>query len=139
MIPFVLDASVTLSWCFEDEADAAGDAVLRRLAGGRAAVPAVWPLEVANVLLGAERRGRIGAAEARRFLVLLEALPIEVDAHGLARAPREALQLARAHGLSVYDATYLELAVRTGAALATRDARLAAAARAEGVELLLPG
>lgn len=137
MSSFVLDASVALSWCFEDEADAAGDAVLRRLAAGSAAVPGIWPLEVANVLLGAERRQRITAAESARFLNLLEALPIEVDAHTAARAPREILTLARTHALSSYDAAYLELASREGIPLATRDKRLAAAAATLGVRLLM--
>lgn len=137
MTAFVLDASVALSWCFEDEADAAGDAVLRKLATGSAAVPAFWPLEVTTVLLGAERRGRITPAESARFLALLESLPIEVDAHTAARAPREVLTLARAHGLTSYDAAYLELAARTGSAIATRHGALAAAAAKLGLRLLM--
>jgi predicted nucleic acid-binding protein len=135
---FVLDASVALSWCFEDEADAAGDAVLRRLTTESASVPAIWPLEVTNVLLAAERRKRLTAAESARFLALVEALPIAVDAHTAARASREILVLARAHGLSSYDAAYLELAARSGLPLATRDRRLADAAASLGLELLLP-
>lgn len=137
MTTFVLDASVALSWCFEDEADPAGDAVLRRLANGKAAVPGIWPLEIANVLLAAERRRRITPAESARFLALLEALPIEVDAHTAARASREILLLARAHGLSSYDAAYLDLAARSGLPLATRDAALNAAAGALGLERLM--
>jgi predicted nucleic acid-binding protein len=138
MSAFVLDASVAMSWCFEDEADAAGDAVLRRLAGESASVPGIWPLEVANVLLGAERRKRITAVESQRFLNLLEALPIEVDAQTASRASREILALGRAHGLSSYDAAYLELSARGGLPLATRDTRLAAAATSLGLTLLLP-
>lgn len=137
MTPFVLDASVAMSWCFEDEADARGDAVLRRLAASRASVPGIWPLEIANVLLAAERRGRIRAAESARFLALLEALPIEVDAHTAARATREILLLGREHGLSSYDAAYLELAARSGLPLATRDERLGAAAESLGIERLM--
>lgn len=137
MTTFVLDASVALSWCFEDEADAEGDALLHRLATGRATVPGIWPLEVTNVLLAAERRKRITPAESARFLVLLEALPIDVDAHTAARAPREILILARAHGLSSYDAAYLELAARSGLPIATRDRALRAAAQALGLECLL--
>ena len=138
MTSFGLDAAVARSWCFEDEADAAGDAVLRRLAASRAAVPGIWALEVANVLLGAERRKRLTAADSARFLGLLESLPIEVDAHTAARAPREVLALARAHGLSSYDAAYLELAARGGLPLATRDRALGAAAAALGLERLIP-
>jgi predicted nucleic acid-binding protein len=137
MSAFVLDASVAMSWCFEDEADAAGDAVLRRLASGRGVVPAIWPLEVVNVLLAAERRGRITPAASARFLALLHALPIEVDAHTAARAPREILVLARAHGVSSHDAAYLELASRTGVPLATRDVALGKAAGELGVERLV--
>lgn len=137
MSDFVLDASVALSWCFEDEADAEGDAVLRRLVAGRAAVPTVWALEVANVLLGAERRGRITPAGSARFLALLDALPIDVDAHTPVRAGREILTLARAHGLSSYDASYLELAARSGIPIATRDRPLRDAARTLGLGLLI--
>jgi predicted nucleic acid-binding protein len=138
MSAIVLDASVTMTWFFADEKDAAADAVLHRLVRGddTAAVPGIWPLEVTNVLLLGERRGRCSLAEAARFLVRLEALPIEVDAHTALRATREVLSLARAHALSVYDATYLELASRGGHALATRDATLADAARALGLEVL---
>ncbi len=135
MSSFVLDASVALSWCFADEADEAGDAVLNRLRGTRACVPGIWPLEVANVLLGAERRRRIAPSESARFLALLDALPIDVDAHTASRAPREILALARTHKLSSYDAAYLELAARGGLSLATRDVRLAAAARSVGVDV----
>lgn len=138
MSGFVLDASVALSWCFEDEADAAGDAVLRRLATEGATVPAIWPLEVGNVLLAAEQQGRITPAGSARFLALLDALPIAVDTQTAARAPREILTVARAHGLSTYDAAYLELAARGGLPLATRDGTLAAAARSLGLPLLLP-
>lgn len=134
MTRVVLDASVALSWCFADEASPAGDALLRRVASDGALVPALFPLEVGNVLLGAERRGRITPAGSARFLSLLEALPIEVDAHTAARATREVLLLARAHGLSSHDAAYLELAARTGAPLATRDRALTAAAAALGLE-----
>ncbi len=139
MTRFVLDASVALSWCFEDEADAAADALLRSLDARTAVVPGLWSLEVVNVLLGAERRGRITAAGSGRFLRLIEALPIEVDAETPARAAREGVVLARAHGLSAYDAAYLELAVRHGIPLATRDRALAAAARAVGVEVWVGG
>ena len=129
----VIDASIALGWCFEDEADALGDAALRRVVAGGADVPGIFPLEVANVLAAAERRGRIRPAESARFLALLDALPLRVDAQTPTRATREVLLLARAHALSVYDAAYLELATRTGAALATRDARLGEVARSLGL------
>lgn len=133
---FVLDCSVTMGWCFEDEADEYAEAVLERLAGGTGLVPALWPLEVANVLLGAERRRRVTEAHAARFLELLGQLPIAVaDGPEITRMGA-LLALGRAHGLSAYDAAYLDLALREAVPLATRDAALAAAARKVGVALL---
>ncbi len=76
---FVIDASVAMTWCFEDEASRESDAVLDMLRDEDAVVPAIWPLEVANVLLVAERRGRLSEAKANRFLELLSQLPIDVE------------------------------------------------------------
>jgi predicted nucleic acid-binding protein len=132
---FVLDASVTLAWCFEDEASPYAEAVLEKLAPGAAVVPSIWPLEVANALLVAERRKRLTRAKVTRFLQVLRSLPIVVDSEGGARALDTVLDLARAHGLSVYDAGYLELALRDGLPLATLDERLKRAARQAGVEV----
>jgi predicted nucleic acid-binding protein len=132
-----MDASVAMAWCFEDEATEATDAVLDRLRDDEAAVPAIWPLEVANVLLVAERRGRLSEAQASRFLELLAQLPIEVD-----DAPRDLADIVaagRRHELSSYDASYLVLAERLGASLATLDQRLAKVAEGAGVELLIRG
>ncbi|MFZ5478594.1 MAG: type II toxin-antitoxin system VapC family toxin [Myxococcota bacterium] len=133
----MLDASVTLAWFYDDERDAATDAVLARLGTERAVAPGIWPLEVANALLVGERRGRCSAAEVARFLTRLESLPIEVDAHTSLHASRGVLALARAHGLTSYDAAYLELAARRTSAIATRDAPLRTAAKALGVPLLI--
>jgi predicted nucleic acid-binding protein len=131
MTRFVLDCSVTMAWCFEDEADRYSEAALAALAGSAAVVPGLWPLEVANVLLVAERRGRLTPEDGRQFLVLLAGLPITVDV--AIPDPREILTLARVHRLSAYDAAYLELAVRDRLPLATRDRTLRAAARAARV------
>jgi predicted nucleic acid-binding protein len=133
-VTFVFDASVTMSWCFEDEATDAADAALDRLGNDQAAVPAIWPLEVANVLLVAERRGRLSEAQASRFLELLAELPIEVD--GSATDPARVISAGRRHELSSYDASYLILAERLGVPLATLDRRLADAAMRAGVPLL---
>ena len=130
---FVLDASIALSWCFEDEG---GDYALRVLEGlrqGEAVVPSLWPLEVTNGLANAERRERldaVAAAEARR---LLQALPIVIDPVEHRRAFEPTTRLARSHGLSTYDASYLELAGRLGVPLATLDGALRGAADSEGV------
>jgi predicted nucleic acid-binding protein len=132
---FVIDTSVAMAWCFEDEATEAADLVLDRLREDEAVVPAIWPLEVANVLLVAERRGRLTEAQVSRFLGLLTQLPIEVD-----DAPRELAGIVaagRRHELSSYDASYLVLAERLGASLATLDGRLSKAAERAGVELLV--
>lgn len=132
--PFVLDASIALSWCFEDEASPETDAVLTRLERGRAIAPAVWTLEVANAILSAHRRGRLAEHEIPGLLALLLALPIDVDdALSLEDATGRVLQLARLFELSAYDAAYLDLALRRSVAIASIDGRLLAAARAAGV------
>lgn len=136
MTGFVLDASVTLDWCFADRANPQSEAWLDRLATARARVPTIWRLEVANVLLGAERRGVLTPADGARLLGMLDGLPIDVDATTPGRAWREILSLGRTHGLSSYDAAYLDLALCTGLPLATRDSKLQAAARALGIALL---
>ncbi len=124
---FVIDCSVTMTWCFEDEAGAYADRVLEALATGEGLVPPIWALEVANVLLVAERRGRLTEQDSCRFLGMLDALPIRVQRD---RAELTGiLTLARAHGLSSYDASYLDLAIGTAIPLATQDRRLRRAAR----------
>lgn len=119
----------------EDEATKVTDAVLERLRDEPAVVPDVWPLEVSNVLLVAERRGRLNEAQATRFLQLLSQLPIDVDP-----TPTDAAGLVaagRRHTLSSHDASYLLLAEQRGAPLATLDRSLAKAARKAGTQLLL--
>jgi predicted nucleic acid-binding protein len=100
-------------------------------------VPALWHLEVANALLVGERRKRTTAAKVSHFLTLLSALPITVDEETATRAWSDTLSLARTHGLSAYDAAYLELAVRQGLPLATLDEPLRAALRTVGGILYL--
>jgi predicted nucleic acid-binding protein len=132
---FVIDTSVAMAWCFEDEATDATDAVLDRLRDDHGVVPAIWPLEVANVLLAAERRGRLSEAQASRFLELLAQLPINVDDSPTDMAG--VVAVARRHALSSYDASYLVLAERHGVSLATLDRPLGKAARKAGVQLLI--
>ena len=107
------------------------------LADEEAVVPALWQLEVANVLLVAERRGRITEAQATRFLDLLGSLPIRIEQFG--GDPMAILAAARRHGLSAYDAAYLILAERLALPLATVDEQLRAACRSAGVPLAIPG
>ncbi len=135
MNSFVLDTSVTASWFFEDEGGEYATSVLESLNEGEAVVPALWPLEVANVLVVAERRERCSEAEAVRFIELLEDLPITIDEDTAERALHATHQLAREYGLTAYDAAYLELAMRLGAPLATKDKQLAEAAQKAGVSL----
>ena len=136
MSGLVLDCSVAIAWCFADEASAELDALLDGVRANGVLVPAIWHLEVANVLLTAERRGRISERGATRSLHLLSSLPIHTDHADPERMRRDIVPLARAHRLMAYDATYLELAIRTGVPLATTDRILAAAARTAGVSVV---
>jgi predicted nucleic acid-binding protein len=130
---FVLDCSITMAWAFEDEADAYADAVADGFHEAQAVVPRLWPLEVANVLLVGERRKRITEVQVAEFLALLDTLAVVVDHETAAHAWQETLRLARTHALSVYDAAYLELAVRRRLPLASLDDKLKATANAIGV------
>ncbi len=135
MSRFVVDCSVTMAWCFADELDEYADTVLQALSNNQATVPALWPLEVANTLLHGERRRRLTVAASQRFLGLLEALPIEIDRETAVRATGPTLAVAREYGLTVYDAAYLELSMREGLSLATRDRKMRTAVKAAGVKL----
>jgi len=130
---FVLDSSIALSWYFEDEASEAADSLLAQLASDVAAVPPLWHLEVANVIALAERRGRVTTVRSAEFIAQLETLTFAVDDETAARAFAQVLDLARSHRLTAYDAAYLELSMRLGVPLATKDAALREAARRLGV------
>jgi predicted nucleic acid-binding protein len=139
MAAFVIDASATLPWCFADEATAATNAVLTSLrTDDEAIVPAHWPLEVANALLIAVRRQRISPEDAHQFLVDLESLPIGVDTTTKNLVRARVFPMAGQYGLTVYDAAYLELAIREGLPLATLNNDLRKAACASGVPLVEP-
>ena len=127
--PFVVDNSVVMAWCFEDEAGKYADAVLERLTVAEAMVPAIWPLEVGNVLLVAERRRRLRRADSERFIALLRQLPIVVEQEDARRALGDVMALARDVRLSTYDASYLNVALRHGLPIATMDRDLRKAAR----------
>ena len=126
---FVVDTSVTLAWCFEDEAEAYAEAVLETLDICEAVVPAIWPLEVGNVLLVAERNKRLSKADVVRFLALLSNLPVIVEQETPERMLKEIVALAREQRLTTYDASYLDLAMRLGLPIATRDTTLSKAAK----------
>jgi predicted nucleic acid-binding protein len=112
---------------------AVSDALFERVRDQGAIVPGLWHLEVANVLLQAERRGRITTGDVAMRLELIAELPITTDNETTARAWREILALARAEGLTTYDTTYLELAIRRGLPLQTKDEALITAAKRTGV------
>jgi len=132
----VIDASIALSWCFDDEASDETDAVAQDVIANGGLVPSLFHLELANVLLQAERRGRISASEIAQRRDLLAQMSLETDPQTAGRAWNEILSLARTHKLTSYDAAYLELASRKGAALATKDKALATAARHLGLTVL---
>jgi predicted nucleic acid-binding protein len=132
----VLDASIALAWCFADEATPVTDALLDRLADDEATAPALWRLEVANALAMAERRGRLSVAGLTQSVSLLQRLAVSIDSEGAERACRELLDLARGERLTVYDAAYLELALRLGLPLASKDAKLRKAGAGLGLALL---
>jgi len=136
-VKIVLDASVTMAWCFEDEKSALTEGLLEALAeGGEATVPGIWAYEVANAVAGALRRGRITAAAGTSFIEDVQGLPIRVEAEGEQRVFEAVFQVACRHGLTVYDAAYLELAMRRGLPLGTLDEGLKGAAREAGVEVV---
>jgi predicted nucleic acid-binding protein len=133
---FVVDNSVVMSWCFRDEANQYADSVLDKLTEATALVPSIWPLEVINVLLVAERRKRVSEADSVRFTTLLSQLPIAVEHEIPEQMMKELLALARGNGLSSYDASYLYLAMRKGVPIATLDKRLLDAAMVVDVKIL---
>ena len=135
---FVIDNSVVMSWCFKDETNKYADAILHRLSEATVFVPSIWPLEVVNVLLVAERKRRLSEADSTRFITLLTQLPIVVEVGHSERSMKELLIFARANKLSSYDASYLDLAMKSGYPIATLDIKLIQAARKIDVQIV-PG
>jgi predicted nucleic acid-binding protein len=135
-VSLVLDASITIAWLFTEERTDLPQAVLRRVASEGAVVPSIWRLEVANVLRNAVRRGRCDEGYADRSLRRLGRLRITVDSETDRHAWSTTRELSREHGLTVYDAAYLELALRLREVLASRDDALLKAARKIGLEVL---
>ena len=129
----ILDCSAALAWVLPGEGDAAADQLLEEVAVDGAGL---WPLEVANVLLVAERRGRITLSERHQALSILTELPIHIEPNTAARAWTDTLILAETRKLTVYDASYLEAAIRLSLPLASRDGDLRKAASACGVSIL---
>ena len=132
---FVLDCSVTMAWCFEDEITRYTENILDQLSSCIAFVPSLWSLEVANVLYIAEVKKRIDPIKTQEFREALSALPIQIDHTTSARAMGSILEIARKYSITVYDAAYLELAIRHQFPMATLDKALRAAIKKAGVSL----
>lgn len=133
---FVLDCSVTMAWCFLDETSSYAKRARAMLEDNEAKVPMLWPIEVANTLCIAERQKRINKYESMRFKSLLNELPISLDDKTASKALEDTLDIARNINITVYDATYLELALRDNIPIATLDKKLQKAAQHIGIELL---
>jgi predicted nucleic acid-binding protein len=132
---FVLDASAAATWFFEDEFDEASATLAARLATEGAFAPAIWPLEMLNIFTSAVRRQRIDSKTATAFGK--KVMRLEVDIEPTEGKPVEkALGIALRHSLSLYDATYVELAHRRRVPLATRDGRLKEVARSLKITVL---
>lgn len=131
----VVDASIAVAWCFDDEASPATEELLEYVRDNGAIVPGHWHMELANVLLQGEKRGRITASDIAVCLEVMAELAITTDRDTVPRAWHEIMTLARAERLTIYDAAYLELAMRRGLPLMTRDDELRAAAVRVGIEV----
>jgi predicted nucleic acid-binding protein len=137
MSAFVIDASITLSWLLADEANADSAAIERALRKADVVwVPAHWRLEVVNAIWMAERRKRLDGAGVSQAIAFCSQMQVTVDGDTDKHAPTETLALARQHGISVYDAAYLELALRKGGTLASLDVNLREVAEKNGVAVV---
>lgn len=133
---FVLDNSVALAWCFEDEQTPAVLALLDRVSESGASAPLLWPLEALNGLFAAERRRRLDATKRAKLAAFLCDLPIRLDMETAEQAWNATAKLAERFKLTVYDAAYLELAQRRQLPLASLDQDLWQAAVATGIQVL---
>ncbi|MHC5615541.1 MAG: type II toxin-antitoxin system VapC family toxin [Nostoc sp.] len=134
---FVLDCSVAISWCLVDENNPTANAILAIMPDAEAFVPGIWSLEIANVLLVAERRNCITQEQSEEAITLLQSLLIQVDIATDANALGATLMLGRQEGLAAYDAAYLELVLRLRLPLTTIDTQLAKAATRCRVDLVI--
>ena len=134
----VVDASMSIAWSVREKHSGSAQKVLAIVVDRGAVVPSLWYLEVANILIVKHRRGEITMAEAKVAIDALQDLEIERDPMTEAQAMTSTFDLAVRHGLTTYDAAYLELALRRGLEMATLDAELKAAALAEGVAVVVP-
>ena len=132
----VLDCSLALCWCFDDEATEQTYALMDRVYEHEAWVPDLWHLEVVNALLQAKKRGRVTSDQIKEKLIALSRMPIRVDDETGRHAFHLTRELAEAEGLTAYDASYLELAMRRKLPLATKDGALINACEKRGVDCI---
>ena len=132
---FVLDCSLTMTWCFPNEATTLSRAALKKLESSIALVPSLWLYEVGNILFVAQRRKRISRAQCETFLALLNQLPVQISSAPNLDSITHIVDIARVYDLSVYDAAYLELSLRHGVSIATLDKKLQKAAKSAGIAL----
>jgi predicted nucleic acid-binding protein len=133
---FVLDCSVTMTWCFKEEETRLSKIAKEGLINHKAYVPSIWSLEVNNVLCISIRSGKISEIQAKRFKYILNNLPIQVDYKASDLRNDLILELSQKFKITCYDAAYLELCIREHLPIATLDSALAKAAKSAGVELL---
>ena len=134
---FIVDASIGFAWVYQGQATPETDHLLNEVAAGATViVPALWFLEMSNVLLMAQRRHRLTAAQRKAAMEKLTAMQFLVDEEGTRNAFGKTSELAEKHGLTIYDATYLELALRRSLPLASRDEALRTAAKQCGLKAL---
>jgi predicted nucleic acid-binding protein len=133
----ILDCSVMMAWALSEKEGAWMDRVVQQMLSQGVSVPAMWSLEVVNVALDAVKKGRMTERHFQVLLTEIQSFPITVDRFTHERALSRIAVLAKRHGLTSYDAAYLELAIRQDGVLATLDQSLAKAARAEGI-LVVP-
>ncbi|MBA3595800.1 MAG: type II toxin-antitoxin system VapC family toxin [Methylibium sp.] len=138
MSSFVLDTSAALSWCFADEHESFSERLLDQATQSGVLVPMLWHTEMAAALLAAQRHGLLESTELRLLGALFDRLQIQTDAAAPERARHDVLLLAQETGLSVQDATYLDLAMRRQLPLATFDPSLQRAAAALRIPTLAP-
>lgn len=124
MKDFVVDNSVVLSWIFKDEHSRKSQEILNQLADRKAFVPSLWPYELANALWTAERNGRIKEADSAAFILYLRDLPICIEETAYGNITKDTLSVSRERDITVYDASYIELAIRKRLAMATFDRKL---------------
>lgn len=133
---FVTDASVAIAWIHPAQATPETDSMLDRLAmGDSVVVPALWPLEVANAITVLRRRRKLTADEARSAIQIVRELPATIDHEAATMAFTRLVDLASEHELTIYEAAYIELAIRKRLPLATNNAQMKQAAMRSGVEL----